>query len=501
MESGTQPKLLLKPWLTAALLVVLFVAGLGIRLYDLTDLPNDFYMVRQYHSLVIARGMYYAHLTNVPDWQRTMAVAQWKGEGLIEPPIMESLVALTYNLTGVQAWMGRLYASLFWLFGGFAIWLLAKEMSMRYGGIIALAYFLFVPFAVTVSRAFLPDPLYVAMIAWSLWALYRWEKYRTWKLAILAGILSGLTIFVKSVAVFPMLGAAAGLVISRGSWKRIFADKQTWAVAAITIVPTVIYYVYGLAYANLGGQFALRFFPSYWKDPTFYGRWLFMAAGFSGFAAMFAALVGIILYPTNRERFIAIGLWVGYIAYGFAFPYNFITHDYYHLPIILVVAFGLIPTADFLVRAITEKKGWIWKAAFVGILLFGVMMQMWVARNSMAVADYRADIAYYQNLGKLIGHDKKIIEVSGDYGYRLAYWGWVNGEYWPSTMDTDLRTMAGQPAPVFASEFTQRTAGMDEFVITSTGELDRQPQLSDYLAAHYPVLAKGDGYLIYNLKP
>ena len=93
MESAAQPKLLLKPWLTTVLLVVLFVAGLGIRLYDLTDLPNDFYMVRQYHSLVIARGMYYAHLTTVPAWQRTMAVAEWKGEGLIEPPIMESIVA------------------------------------------------------------------------------------------------------------------------------------------------------------------------------------------------------------------------------------------------------------------------------------------------------------------------------------------------------------------------------------------------------------------------
>ena len=501
MESGLQPKQLLKPWLTTALLVVLFVAGLAIRLYDLTDLPNDFYMVRQYHSLVIARGMYYAHLTTVPEWQRTMAIAQWKAEGLIEPPIMESLVALTYNLTGVQTWMGRLYASLFWLLGGFAIWLLAKEMSMRYGGIIALAYFLFIPFAVIVSRAFLPDPLMVAMIAWSLWALYRWEKQRTWKLAILAGVLTGLTIFVKSVAVFPLLGAAAGLVISRASWKRIFADKQTWLVAGITAVPTVIYYIYGLTYANLGGQFALRFFPSYWKDPTFYGRWLFMAAGFSGFAAMFAALVGILLYPTNRERFIAIGLWVGYIAYGFTFPYNFITHDYYHLPILLVVAFGLIPVADFLVRSVLEKKGWFWKVAIIGILLFGVVMQMWVSRNNMAVADYRADIAYYQNLGKLIGHDKKVIEVSGDYDFRLAYWGWVNGAYWPSTMDTDLRNMAGQAAPQFSTEFAQRTAGMDEFVITSTAELDRQPQLRDYLAAHYPVMTKGDGYLIYNLKP
>ena len=501
MQSSMQPKLFAKPWMMTVLVVVLFVAALGIRLYDLKDLPNDFYMTRQYRSLIIARGMYYSHLSTVPAWQREMAVAQWKAEDLIEPPIMEGLAALTYNLTGVQTWLGRLYASLFWLIGGIAVWLLANEMSMRYGGILALAYFLFVPFAVTVSRAFLPDPLMVAMVAWSLWALYRWETRRTWKLAILAGVLTGLTIFVKSVAVFPLLGAAAGLVISRASWKRIFTDKQTWAVAGITVVPTVIYYIYGIITSNLGSQFGLRFFPSYWTDPSFYGRWIFMAAGFSGFAAMFAALVGILLFPNNRQRFLAIGLWVGYIAYGFTFPYHFITHDYYHLPIILVVAFGLIPVGDFLVRLVMEKQGWLWRASFVGILLFGVAMQMWVSRNSMAADNFTADIAYYQKLGALIGHDKKIIEVSGDYGYRLGYWGWVKGDYWPSVMDTNLRSLAGQTAPEFLSEFTKATAGKDEFVITSLDELNRQPQLRDYLAAHYPVLAKGDGYLIYNLKP
>jgi 4-amino-4-deoxy-L-arabinose transferase-like glycosyltransferase len=501
MDSSPQPKLFGRPWLTTALLVVLFVAALGIRLYDLTDLPNDFYMTRQYRSLIIARGIYYQHLTTVPDWQRTLAVAQWKAEGLIEPQIMEGIVALTYNLTGVQTWMGRLYASLFWLIGGIAIWLLAKEMSMRAGGILALVYYLFIPFGVTVSRTFLPDPLMVAMIAWSLWALYRWETRRTWKLAILAGILTGMTIFVKSVAVFPLLFAAAGLVISRASWKRIFADKQTWAVVGITVVPSAIYYLYGSIAGNLGDQFALRFFPSYWKDASFYGRWIFMAAGFSGFAAMFASLVGILLYPTNQQRFIAIGLWGGYIAYGFTFPYHFITHDYYHLPIILVVAFGLIPVGDFLLKLVLQKKGWVWQAAFAGILLFGVAMQMWASRNTMAVANFRDDAPFYQKLGKLIGHEKNVIEVAGDYGYRLEYWGWIDGSYWPSQMDTNLRVMAGQTTPEFSTEFAKTTAGMELFVITAQGELDKQPQLRNYLVANYPVFAKGDGYLIYNLKP
>jgi hypothetical protein len=226
-----------------------------------------------------------------------------------------------------------------------------------------------------------------------------------------------------------------------------------------------------------------------------------MAAGFSGFTAMFAALVGILLYPAKRQRFIAIGLWIGYIAYGFTFPYHFITHDYYHLPIILVVAFGLIPVADSLVRLVAEKKGWLWQSAFVGILLFGVAMQMWASRNTMAVANFQDDVPFYQKIGQLIGHEKKVIEVAGDYGYRLKYWGWINGSYWPSQMDTELRLLAGQTSPEFSTEFAQKTAGADLFVITSLGELDKQPQLRNYLVAHYPVFAKGDGYLIYNLKP
>ena len=207
------------------------------------------------------------------------------------------------------------------------------------------------------------------------------------------------------------------------------------------------------------------------------------------------------LYPTNRQRFIAIGLWIGYIAYGFTFPYHFLTHDYYHLPIILVVAFGLIPVADSLVRLVLEKKGRVWRAAFAGILFLGVAMQMWASRNTMAVADYRDDAPFYKKLGKLIGHERKVIEVAGDYGYRLEYWGWIDGSYWPSQMDTDLRQLAGQTPPEFSTEFAKKTAGVDLFVITSQGELDSQPQLRNYLAAHFPVFAKGDGYLIYNLKP
>jgi hypothetical protein len=42
---------------------------------------------------------------------------------------------------------------------------------------------------------------------------------------------------------------------------------------------------------------------------------------------------------------------------------------------------------------------------------------------------------------------------------------------------------------------------MDLFVVTSLPELENQPELGQYLSVHYPLIAEGDGYLIYDLKP
>lgn len=487
----------------AILLAILFAGALGIRMLDLTDLPNDFYMVRQYGSILIARGMYYANLESAPDWQRDMAVAQWQQRGLIEPPIMERLAALTYTLTGEHYWVGRVYASLFWLAGGIAIWLLAKDLSARAGGLVAVAYFLFLPFGMLASRAFMPDPLMTALVAWSFWALHSWEVHRTWRSALLAGILTGLAILVKSVAVFPLLGAAAGLVLSRGSWKRILADRQTWAVAGVTVIPSLIFYFYGLVInGTLGGQFGFRFFPSLLKDASFYVRWLFTAAGVSGVTALLVSLAGILLTRSKPARSMLIGAWVGYVAFGFSFPYHFITHEYYHLPLIPIVAIGILPVADLVFRQIADQKGWYWRGLAAGILLLGVGMTLWEQRNALVRVDYREEIAYWQDLGDLIGHDTSIIELSGDYGYRLAYFGWVDGSHWLTTADDALRTLAGQPEPEFNKAFAEQTAGKDLFVVTDPNEWNNQAELQDYLTTHYPLIASdpGDGYWIFDLK-
>src|SRR5688572_31626965 len=101
---------------TIALLII-FVLGIGIRLYDLMDLPLDFHPTRQLLSALKARGMYYSTLTDIPAEQKTFAIQQWKIRAAIEPEIIENIVAFTYRFTGEGLWIARIYSSIFWLVG------------------------------------------------------------------------------------------------------------------------------------------------------------------------------------------------------------------------------------------------------------------------------------------------------------------------------------------------------------------------------------------------
>ncbi len=110
--------LLERPWVWKLTLIFLLLAGFGIRLVDLTDLPLDFAPTRQLYSALKARAMYYEYLPDAPEWQQNVA-ARGNFEN-IEPPVMETLVSQTWRLTGEHLWIARLYSSL--VLGAWVAW-------------------------------------------------------------------------------------------------------------------------------------------------------------------------------------------------------------------------------------------------------------------------------------------------------------------------------------------------------------------------------------------
>lgn len=112
-------------------MLIIFAFSIAIRLYDLTDLPLDFHSTRQLLSLLKARGMYYETRTDVSPEERTFAIQQWELRASVEPEFFEHIVAWTYQFTGEQIWVARVYSSAFWIIGGIFLFCLRVALHQK----------------------------------------------------------------------------------------------------------------------------------------------------------------------------------------------------------------------------------------------------------------------------------------------------------------------------------------------------------------------------------
>ena len=488
-----------RPWVWKASLILVLLAGFGLRMINLTNPPLDFAPTRQLFSALKARGLYYQYVTDVPDAKHQLAISL--GDvGIVEPLVLETLVSQTYRLTGEHLWIARVYSSLFWVLGGLALFLLIRELASTSAAMIGTLFYLFVPFGVIASRAFMPDPLMVALIIFALWALFRWQNTSRWKWAILFGIFAGAALFVKNLSVFIVVGGFAGVILGTRGLKRSIRDPQAWVMALLLILPAGIYMLYGMLKMGMTGQFALRFFPKMWIDPAFYFRWAWTVNWSIGWGVSLLAAFSVFLADPKRERPLLIGLWVGYFLFGMTFPYHFYTHDYYQMPFIPVVAVSIAPAFRLLFeRFFVRGPGFFPRLVLLGVVLVGLAVQSYAAGRQILNLDYRNEPSFWSEIGDKLGHGSGVIGLTQDYGYRLAYWGWQGSTAWFTSDDIGLRYLAGQDVNVMEN-FTEDTAGKRYFVVTMFGELDNQPVVKDLLYTHYPVFAQTDEYVIFDLQ-
>ena len=299
---------------TVLLTAAIFLAALVVRLYDVGDAPLEVHPTRQMRAALIARAFYYPTNPEIPAERVEFALEQRRQVGVIEPSILEYLTAQLYRLNGAEApWLGRLISIAFWLAGGWAVYDLTSRIGSKPGGLLALVYYLFLPFGLRFSRTLLPDPIMVAGSAASLWALYRWQHTRKTSWALAAGAVTGFAILAKSVAGIILILPFAVYILSTVRLKAAIKDRQVWLIFLLAALPSAAYYFWGLVLdGRLATQFSGRVFPELWTDLLLYKSWgkrIFLEFGLLAFLL---AMLGIVLakspvsythltLPTNRE--------------------------------------------------------------------------------------------------------------------------------------------------------------------------------------------------------
>ena len=483
------------------LILIIFIAGLAVRLYDLQDAPLDFHSTRQLHSALMARGMYYSLTPDsaVSDEQRQLAIRQWHLEGLVEPPLLEWLVALTYRLAGgVYLWIARLYAIGFWLLAAFGILLISKELIGLQGSLVSVALFLFYPYSIIASRSFQPETLLVAGLVFAFWSAMKWHQHQTWKWAIAAGLVGGLAILIKAVAVFFVAGIWLGLLFSRMKVAEVIKNRQIWLIGILCLAPYCLFLLYANTFiGGYSGQFSLRFFPQLWAQVGFYLRWVGTLRKAVGLEWLVLGLAGVWLVREKTWRWMLLGAWLGYFALGFTLSYHISSHDYYNLPVYLMVSLG----SGFLFQSAihSESTKLISHLAFLLLLLFAGAIYGYEAYGTLKKTDYSQETAFWEKMGTDLGMNSKVVALSEDYGYRLAYWGWLSPANWMSMDDIRLRTESGQGFD-FRQYFESTVQDKDYFLVTQMDEWNRQPDLKNALVEKYPLVDETERFLLFDLK-
>jgi 4-amino-4-deoxy-L-arabinose transferase-like glycosyltransferase len=456
--------------------------------------------------------MYYQSLPGADPLLRATAVQIWGTMEVYEPPLFERLVALTYRVIGGEIlWVSRIYSSLFWLSGGAALVALVRRLLSPHAALCSLAFYLILPWGVTASRAFQPDPWMVMWVLLSAYFLLRWMEtgMRSWKWTVLAGGCSGLAILIKVYAGYPVAGIALGALLASLSGEKaplkgllsLLRRPQVWVYAAIALAIPAFYYL-GLGERSSSfASFWIFSFSRMLLERKFYLQWLGLIRGLFDVMVFFAAVLGAFLFPA-RARPLLAGLWAGYILIGLTFPFQITTHDYYSLVLVPIAAISLAPYFDFALGRVLRQEGRLWKAAFVLVVLAIGGYYAWVARSQVVAGANPAEPVPWQIMGREIPPDGAIVGLTHDYGNRLKYYGWrAVQRVWPSQGDFDLSAAAGgERIGEFEPFFREQTEGMDFFLVTLFADLEAQPALKSKLYDHYPVLKQGDGYILFDLR-
>ena len=479
----------------SAILIGLLLLTLCAALPRYSDLSMpllDFHPTRQLFGAIKARGYFYQHAKDIPDWQKQIAARQVNVEAVIEPPLLENASAWLYGVYGENTGLPRAISASFWMLAGIFLFLLSKNLSKsQIAGMVSLAFFWLLPYGIHASRAFQPDPLMVFLLILFWWALERWCERRGWGWAVATGLLGGMAIFVKFTAVFFVVFPAIGALLAQKRLPSALKDPQAWLVALLGILPAGAYFYYGTFIDPfLVQQFGGRFFLEKWVDPFFYIRWWMVAENVIPFVVVLAGLLAVAFTSNIKSRTFYIWLFVGYLLFGLTFAHHIASHDYYSLPLIPI--FGLL-LGEFVSGLLTFSK---LETEHIHSGIVTILAVLLLVQTGTGLIDQRAEhvrldqaAAKWEAIGNAIGHQPGLISLTTDYGYPLEYYGYQNTSLWPSYADIEK----------LKKEFPKQAANRSFFLVTDFNELANQPGLLPYLTERFRLIGQTPDYILFDL--
>ncbi len=473
------------------LLMAIFAAALGVRLYNAGAPPLDFYPVRQFRAANLARAFYYeSNPKTVSEKVRSEALAA-KPKPL-EPPVTETITSLLYRAVGGEHLIiPRLMSILFWMIAAVFLYRLATEMISPDAGIVASAIFLFLPLGVVGSRSFQPDPLMIMFFTATIYSIFRYYRSPSGYGLGAACIFSALAIIVKPTCVFPIMTVFMAMRLPTKNIRNILFGRDLVTFIAASLLPSFIYYGYGIFVADfLKYQAESSFRPGLLTKSFYWKGWYYMVSGTIGRYTLFIAVLGVLLIRSARTRYFILGLWAGYVIFCLAFTYHTSSHIYYHLVLIPIVALSVGVVAAHILGEMSSNRG-IWRLGVWALFVIPILFCIRISLEMLSDTGFEAQVRAYTEIGEKVNHSPKTILFDYHDGDRAMYYGRISGVLWPSVhqiwdptvelKQTGMKDLLNKYISDYSPEY---------FIVTNVSLFESQTELKKALDSEYPVLAE-----------
>jgi hypothetical protein len=490
----------IRPHAIGVILALLFLVAIPFRLHHIQEPSGILLADREYRAALISRAYYFENANSIPEWRKRVASVSKEREGTLEPPIIELLVSTVYRMVNAERlWIARLFSSAFWLIGGMFLYQIGKRVASVEAALAATAYYLFVPLGVAASRSFQPDTLMIMMYLFSLLMILRHCDQPSRLRLVEAGAVTGLTLLIRPLVLFTLMGAFVSLAIHRQGLRRAIRSTQSWLFLALSLLPTALYYgLYGVFAGFFHWKVATSFIPHLFLHQEYWRQWLLVGASEVGYAPLLAALIGLPLVISGIPKMLLAGLWIGYFVFGLVFNFHIHTHGYYHLQLVPIVALSFAPIVTLLVRQLrvvcTHWYRWI---PVTGALLLVLLFNAFEVRKGLAYPSFES-IDVLREIGTIVNHSTRTLYVARFYGRPLEYYGELSGLPWQQEITRGLYRRSGERELSIEERFNALDFSPDYFIITDFNQLDRyHPDMKEFLRDHCPIVAQSKHYLIY----
>ncbi|MEY2560604.1 MAG: hypothetical protein QOG51_1019 [Verrucomicrobiota bacterium] len=407
------------------MLILIVLAAFVVRLIQIDQPFIDPWSWRQNDVAAIARNF----LENGFHFSRPQI--DWAGNerGYVgtEFPILPFGAALLYRSAGVHEWIGRIQGVLLFVAALPFFFLLVRRIFGEVVAVWATFFYAFAPLSIVASRAFMPDVPSLSLAIAGMYFFLRWVEEENRRALIGSAFLISLALLIKLPTA--LIGAPLlCLVVSRGSyqggavykppaedggletaapckdkdgdleiaapWKSTLARWELWLFAAITLIPSAVWYWHAHRIAEKfypyhffgGGGFRIMSASWYWK--------IAQQTALSSLSLPLFALAIIGLFVARRGKYTRVFHWWLGAMVAFVFLVGWGNrHQWYQLP--------LVPIAAVLAGCACQRAASVLGSGRIVRTLGSIALAGWFGISAYQSAHpfYRPSAAGLRNLG------------------------------------------------------------------------------------------------------